>query len=67
MNGQLLEKNQAFLSIKAESFLYHMVRRTVFLLVQIGQGRIDAIDLDEGECGKKDITGRDSACAWVIS
>jgi tRNA pseudouridine38-40 synthase len=41
-----LEENQAFFRIKAESFLYHMVRRIVFLLIQIGQGKMEAIELD---------------------
>ena len=37
---------KAYLRIRAESFLYHMVRRAVFLLVQVGQGKINAIDLE---------------------
>ena len=53
---QLVEEDKAYLSIKAESFLYHMVRRTVFLLVQIGQGRSNAIDLEESLIGKKELS-----------
>ena len=49
------EDNQAIFSIKAESFLYHMVRRTVFLLVQVGQGKLDAIDLVENLNEKKEL------------
>ncbi|MDP2966646.1 MAG: tRNA pseudouridine(38-40) synthase TruA [Pelolinea sp.] len=52
---QLVEEDKAYLCIKAESFLYHMVRRTVFLLVQIGQGRSNAIDLEESLIGKKEL------------
>jgi tRNA pseudouridine38-40 synthase len=51
----LVEEDKAFLRIKAESFLYHMVRRTVFLLVQIGQGKLNAIDLEESLIGKKEL------------
>jgi tRNA pseudouridine38-40 synthase len=49
------EENQAIFSIKAESFLYHMVRRTVFLLVQIGQGKLGAIDLVKNLSEKKEL------------
>jgi tRNA pseudouridine38-40 synthase len=45
--------DKAFYQIRAESFLYHMVRRVVFLLVQIGQGKINAIALDDSLQGKK--------------
>jgi tRNA pseudouridine38-40 synthase len=48
-----LEKDKAILRIKAESFLYHMVRRIAFLLVQIGQGKLEAIELEEKLSGKK--------------
>jgi len=52
---QLTDDDKAFLRITAESFLYHMVRRSVFLLVQIGQGRINTIDLEESLIGKKEL------------
>jgi tRNA pseudouridine38-40 synthase len=45
--------DKAFLRIKAESFLYHMVRKIAFLLVQIGQGKLEAIDLEESLSGTK--------------
>lgn len=35
--------------IKAKSFLYHMVRRIVFILVKIGQKRIEMIDIEKGD------------------
>ncbi len=34
------EGNQALLQIKANSFLYHMVRRISFILVRVGQGKV---------------------------
>jgi len=41
--------------IRAESFLYHMVRRAVFLLVQVGQGKISAIDIEENLKKQKEL------------
>ena len=35
------EGNKALLQIKANSFLYHMVRRISFILVRVGQGKVD--------------------------
>jgi len=32
--------NKAFFQIKANSFLYHMVRRITFILVRVGQGKV---------------------------
>ena len=32
--------NKAFCQIKANSFLYHMVRRIIFILVRVGQGKV---------------------------
>jgi tRNA pseudouridine38-40 synthase len=49
-----LDGGKAIFRIKAESFLYHMVRRIVFLLIQIGQGKMEAIDLD-GTLNRKKI------------
>lgn len=48
-----LEK--AFFRIRAESFLYHMVRRVVFLLVKVGQGKISAIDIEENLKNQKEL------------
>ena len=47
--------DKAFFRIRAESFLYHMVRRAVFLLVQVGQGKIDAIDIEENLKNQKEL------------
>jgi len=33
-------RNKAFFQIKANSFLYHMVRRITFILVRVGQGKV---------------------------
>ena len=41
------EFGKAYFRIRAESFLYHMVRRAVFLLVQVGLGKINAIDIEK--------------------
>lgn len=41
------EFGKAYFRIRAESFLYHMVRRAIFLLVQVGQGKINAIDIEK--------------------
>ncbi len=50
-----LEGGKAYFHISAESFLYHMVRKIVFLLVQVGQGKISAIDLVENLNTKKEL------------
>jgi tRNA pseudouridine38-40 synthase len=47
--------DKAFFRIRAESFLYHMVRRAVFLLVQVGQGKIGAIDIEENLKNQKEL------------
>jgi tRNA pseudouridine38-40 synthase len=52
---QFTKDEKAFYRIRAESFLYHMVRRAVFLLVQVGQGKISAIDLEENLDKKKEL------------
>ena len=52
---QFFEDEKAFFRIRAESFLYHMVRRTVFLLVQVGQGKLTAIDLEKNLNGKREL------------
>jgi len=45
---QFLEDHRFFLRIRAQSFLYHMVRRIVFLLIRIGQKKIEPFDLNKG-------------------
>lgn len=51
-------ENEWFYEIRANAFLYHMVRRTVFLLVRTGQGKIAAEDLVEAvQTGKKIMPG----------
>jgi tRNA pseudouridine38-40 synthase len=40
------EAGQAIFSVSANAFLYHMVRRMVFALVQVGQGRLGASDIE---------------------
>jgi len=40
---QIMEGNRLFFIIGARSFLYHMVRRIVFLLVKIGQRNLEGI------------------------
>jgi tRNA pseudouridine38-40 synthase len=42
-----IDEEEAFFTITSKAFLYHMVRRIVFLLVRVGQGRIDAIELEK--------------------
>lgn len=46
------DKERAFFTISAEAFLYHMVRRIVFLLVCVGQKKIDAADLEKSLLGQ---------------
>ena len=41
------KSNYAYFSIISKAFLYHMVRRLVFLLVRLGQNRFNAIDLEK--------------------
>jgi tRNA pseudouridine38-40 synthase len=38
--------------VQGNAFLYHMVRRMVFLQVKVGQGRLEASDLADGLAGK---------------
>ena len=49
------EFGKAYFRIRAESFLYHMVRRVVFLLVQVGQGKINAIDIGKNLKNQKEL------------
>lgn len=43
---ELLDDRRLIFRIRAQSFLYHMVRRIVFIFVKIGQGRIEPVDLN---------------------
>ncbi len=38
--------DEAYFTIASKAFLYHMVRRIVFLLVRIGQNKLDAIEFE---------------------
>lgn len=57
-NWEMLAENELVYEIKANAFLYHMVRRTVFLLVRTGQGRVTMEDLQNAVLtGKKVLPG----------
>ena len=43
---EYLDSRHLIFQIRAQSFLYHMVRRIVFILVKIGQRRIEPVDLN---------------------
>ena len=45
---EFLDRHRLVFQIRAQSFLYHMVRRIVFILVKIGQGKIEPVDLNAG-------------------
>jgi tRNA pseudouridine38-40 synthase len=45
-NWQFFEDGKAYFRISSRAFLYHMVRRIVFLLVRVGQRRVGAIELE---------------------
>jgi tRNA pseudouridine38-40 synthase len=47
--------DQASFRISAQAFLYHMVRRIVYVLVRVGQYRIDASDVRDSIDGKKEL------------
>lgn len=50
---RVVGENERVYEIKANAFLYHMVRRIVYLLVQCGQGRLNPSDLEHAlETGK---------------
>ena len=54
--------------INANAFLYHMVRRLVFLQVQVGQGRASVEDLIQGlECQKPQMPGLAPASGLVLA
>jgi len=53
---ELMEnRDQACFSISAKAFLYHMVRRIVYVLVRVGQYRINASDLKDNIDGKMEL------------
>ncbi|HVN52726.1 MAG TPA: tRNA pseudouridine(38-40) synthase TruA [Anaerolineaceae bacterium] len=55
-------------TITANAFLYHMVRRLVFLQVQVGQGRVSLEELGEGlECQKPQMPGLAPARGLVLA
>ena len=43
---EILDGHRLIFSIRAQSFLYHMVRRIVFILMKIGQEKIEPVDLN---------------------
>jgi tRNA pseudouridine38-40 synthase len=57
-NWERFAENEHVYEIKANAFLYHMVRRTVFLLVRTGQGRVTLEDLQNAVLtGRKVLPG----------
>ena len=44
---QFLKDGKAYFTISSKAFLYHMVRRIVFLLVRVGQKKVEAIELEK--------------------
>ena len=55
---EMAAENEHVYEIKANAFLYHMVRRIVFLLVRTGQGRVTLEDLQNAVLtGKKVLPG----------
>lgn len=44
---QFLDDGKAYFTISSKAFLYHMVRRIVFLLVRVGQKKVKAIELEK--------------------
>ena len=49
------DKNEFRFEVKANAFLYHMVRRMVFLQVRVGQGLMDMKELHSAVAGDKNI------------
>jgi tRNA pseudouridine38-40 synthase len=49
------DSDRASFRISAKAFLYHMVRRIVYVLVRVGQYRIDASDVKESIDGKMEL------------
>jgi tRNA pseudouridine38-40 synthase len=45
---QARDGNELVYEVQGNAFLYHMVRRIVFLLVQVGQGKLEASELKRG-------------------
>ncbi len=43
----LNDKESVFFNISAKAYLYHMVRRIVYVLIRVGQNRISLQDLEE--------------------
>jgi tRNA pseudouridine38-40 synthase len=51
---RFLNDGKAYFTISSKAFLYHMVRRIVFILVRVGQKKVKAIELENsfGKFGK---------------
>jgi len=45
------EDNKILFFIRAQSFLYHMVRRIVFILIKAGQNKIQLSEIQKGDLG----------------
>lgn len=59
--------DKGYIRISAKSFLYHMVRRIVYILVRIGQEKIDAVDLEFNLAGQKELpAGIAPACGLFL-
>ena len=44
---QFFKDGKAYFTVSSKAFLYHMVRRIVFLLVRVGQKKVEAIELEK--------------------
>ena len=62
------EKKEFRFEVKANAFLYHMVRRMVFLQVRVGQGLMDITDLQKTVAGVRNIKpGIAPACGLELA
>jgi tRNA pseudouridine38-40 synthase len=62
------ERNEFRFEVKANAFLYHMVRRMVFLQVRVGQGLMDITDLQKTVVGVRNIKpGIAPACGLELA
>jgi tRNA pseudouridine38-40 synthase len=62
------EKNEFRFEVKANAFLYHMVRRMVFLQVRVGQDSMDITDLHKTVAGVRNIKpGIAPACGLELA
>jgi len=44
---EFLEDGKTYFRITSKAFLYHMVRRIVFLLIRVGQNKVEAMELEK--------------------